>query len=74
MMQMTINLSGLFISLSYFAISGFGMYFEESVQKPYIYLVVLFVLVFPFLRHSFNIYVEVLKDNKHQYKLIQQCN
>lgn len=69
-MQLSINISGLFTSLSYLFLAGFGQYYDDVANKPYIYMTLLFLFLFPFIRHSFNVYIEIWKENKSSYKLL----
>lgn len=69
-MQMSVNISGLFTSMTYLFMAGFGEYYDNVIEKPYIYMSITFLILFPFIRHSFNIYKEVWKENKSSYMLL----
>ncbi len=69
-MQMAMANSSLFITLSYFMIYGFNSYYDHISHKPYIIMIVFCVVLFPFLRHSFNCYKAALKENKEHYQLL----
>jgi hypothetical protein len=68
--QMSANLGMLFFSFSYVTIAGFGSYYEDVVVKPYIFLVLLFICLFPLLRHAYGLFHSVLRDNSREYKML----
>lgn len=69
-MQMAMTNSSLFISLSYFMIYGFNSYYSGVLDKPYIIITVFCMILFPFLRQSFNCYKSILKENRRHYKML----
>lgn len=68
--QLSTSLSGLFCSFSYFLLAGFASYYEGLIDKPYIYLIVTFLVLFPFLRHGLIVFRRMYKENKLQHQLL----
>jgi hypothetical protein len=68
--QMGANISMLFFSCAYFAMAGFGNYYKETLEKPYILLVLLFLFCFPFIRHSLQVFIGIVNMNDKQYRLL----
>lgn len=66
--QLAFTLSSLFLSFNYFFIAGFNEVFEDQTPKPYIYGIVFYLFIFIFLRHSFNIYNKIIRENQAEYK------
>ncbi|MDO5978823.1 hypothetical protein [Flavivirga spongiicola] len=69
-MQMAIATGSLFMSLNYFFIEVFNSLFKDVFPKPYVFIIVFYLLLFPFLRHSLNIYISTLRVYKERYKLM----
>lgn len=69
-MQLTMVTGVLWFSLSYFVLETFNTYFKGVSPKTYEVLIIFYCFVFPFLRHSLNIYKSTLKIYKEQYRLM----
>jgi len=68
--QMSMVGSILFMSNNNFIILGFNFYFNEATQKPYIILIVFYLMIFPFLRHALNTFIKIFKTSKYWYNLL----
>lgn len=65
-------LSGsLWFSLSYLFLFVFGLFTEKMSLKPYYIISIVFICLFPFLRHGLNVFNTILKDNTKTYNLLQ---
>ncbi|WP_166960046.1 hypothetical protein [Yeosuana marina] len=60
----------VFLLINFSFIQGFNIYFEEVIQKPYVFLIIFCLAVFPLLRQSLNIFKLALKKSKERYKLL----
>ncbi|MBC2843836.1 hypothetical protein [Winogradskyella flava] len=69
-MQMAVNLSSLYVCMSYLSMGIFNSYYEDAANKPYVYLTVTFVCLFPFARHGLATYKQIFKENQKEYKLM----
>jgi len=69
-MQVAVNLSSLFMCLSYLLMTVFNSYYEDMAHKPYVIMTIIFICLFPFIRHGLNTYKEIFKENKEKYTLM----
>ncbi|MBV7269186.1 hypothetical protein [Winogradskyella luteola] len=69
-MQMAVNISSLYMALSYLLMGVFNSYYDSVPQKPYVYLTVFFVCLFPFVRHALNTYKQIFIENREEYRLV----
>lgn len=65
--QLAFGLGSLYLSLNYFFIAGFNEIFENQTPRPYIYGIIFYLFLFVFLRHGYNVYNGIIKENKEEY-------
>ncbi len=71
-MQIAMTTGSLFMALNYLFIGGFNSYYEDNITKPFYIAIMIYMILFPFLRHSLNCYRSALMENRKDYKLLTQ--
>ena len=68
--QIASSLGALWMSLNYFFVMFFNETVKEEIKNPYFYGIIFYIIIFIFLRHSYNIYSVIIEKNNEEYNAL----
>ncbi len=69
-MQMMASLNVVFVSLNYLFIAPFKHFNEPDNINGYLFYIICYLVMFPFLRHNLNVFLKIQSVYKSRYRLM----